>query len=762
MRLAVLLLAACGQTEDPGGSAVSGQADVPWLEAGAPPIAAPDLGWEGLPPVDPPSRTCPPGWVEEPLPAGGHACGPWPGGARLDCADPTTAQRPGTEACAALGSPCPTGAWPDDAGAPGTWYVAVGGAGDGSSGNPFGALADAVAAAADGDTVILGEGTFQAGIVLTRDLTLRGLCASRTTLTWSGGNADGAVVGVDGATVSVSDLRIADSVAAGLTANAATVTLAGVAIEAVGRLGIEAADSALTLDDVRIHGVLPHVDDTLGRGLSLSGGALVVDGLTVDACRQAGVWIEGDTPVTDLRDLVVYDIEPQASDGNRGVGLRTAGDGGDVSVAQMVVEDVHDYAIGGSGSGALHLEDVWVEGILTADDGASFGAVGTQGTGDFFAAGVTVTGVPSTGIKLVPILGSPGGSMYVEDVVVRGVTPDWAQFEGQCFGIVGGNTDSVEIVRAQIDDVSGFGILVDTTTATITDVDVRHARIGLYAGVEGVVRVQDLVAVDNTEAQVLASTVDLELADAYVAAPGAIGATGVFAENPSTIRMVRSLVEDTSIVAFGNPWGVASTLEDVILRDTHGALGSGLGLAVSTTGPASLTRVAVENAEGGAVEVRNGPVTLTDVSIAGVASSATDGQGGFGIFADGADVALERASVTDAAVVGFGCNDCTLIASDLLVSGIAPADCASGGCPKSTAATGLFLGASADGQLDRVVLEGCGVGLQVRGEALASELVLRRNDVGVDAVPGSLDAEHVLFDRNGVDEATTAGPLPGF
>ncbi|MCA9556497.1 MAG: hypothetical protein KC933_41115, partial [Myxococcales bacterium] len=107
-------------------------------------------------PPAPPSRACPEGWGSREL-EDAVFCAP-PHEARAACGEGER-QPVGGEACASV-STCAAGPWPDAEGGERGWYVrggAVGG--DGTPLDPYGTLAEAVAAARDGDQILLGAGT---------------------------------------------------------------------------------------------------------------------------------------------------------------------------------------------------------------------------------------------------------------------------------------------------------------------------------------------------------------------------------------------------------------------------------------------------------------------------------------------------------------------------------------------------------------------------------------------------------------------------
>lgn len=750
-------------------------ADLTWLATGEPAIAAPEIAWldAGTPTVAPPSRTCPEGWVEDALEDGGHACYPWPTGARAEC-DAGEAHLPGTDTCAPIGASCPDG-WPDDVSDDGTWFVATDGSGDGTRAAPFGTIAEALAAAAAGDTIQLGAGSFDGQIAVTSDVTLRGLCPSMTTLTWGApDDEDGGVVTVDAAALTLRDLSIADSQTAGVVATDATLSLTGVVVSGVVSEGISARDSSVTLDDVLVDSVGPRPSDLTGGDPVFATGetTIVATGLTLSRSHRAGLWVENGATV-DLSDLVVFGMEPQASDNGRGVAMRISGASGANVVRRAVVQGGHDYAFGGLG-GDLTIEDAWISDV-GGDllDGAGAGAVLYQGTGTFRGAGITVIDSVQYAVRGSGLDGAAIGPFYVEDIVARGIVRD----EGSTYG--GGGVCIVEspdaqVSRVLVEDSDGDSLIIEEgTVATINDVRVRRSGLlgGYGAGLNvnaSDVTLERAVIEDELFTGIIANGGSVDATDVYISGGGltadepAYGA-GVVAWGGAAVTLRSTVIEDVWFVGLDIEEASSLSAYDTILSNVQPttALPYGIGVNTYEVADVTLERVVLDGAYGsGLTGVDDTTFTLTDVRVSNIQSLVETGQYGVGLDNANGVTTLTRVAFTDVQGAGVYITGGEATLQDVLVSGVLPQSCLATLCPDNTEATGIFLGADADVSLAGVLVEDATVGLQVVGTATLANGVLRTNTVGIDDVNGDLTITSVTFDTNGADSATEAQPAP--
>lgn len=755
------------ETETPG---TDDPAAIDWLAAGEPAVAPPNIPWlaDGAPPIALPSRACPAGWTETPLDRGGHYCNPWPSGARAEC-EPLQMHVPGTAECVDVGAECPAGAWPADLVDADTVFVAAGANGVGTRASPFGSLADAVEAASPGDTIAIGAGTFEAGVTIDVDVTLRGLCPGETTLTrTAGANDSTGVVVVDGGSVTIRDLRLGDSAAIGVLATDATVALDGVVIDAASNHGVSATDSEVSLTDVLIANIASAQDLTHGDGVFATGGSLVADRLGVTNSHRAGIWGEGDLDM-EVQDFVVWGMRPEAVDDSRGVALRHSGSG-TAEVRRVSVDTVFSYAVGATSTGDLLVEDAYIRDIAESQDsGLAFGAIGSQGTGALTVRGATTILVPYTAIR--NSYDAPVGPLVAEDIVAL-VTyrPSKSTFGG--LGMVITRTPDATISRVYIEGGDADGIDIEYSTATLSDITVDGGGLlgGAGAGIniqldsDVVVTRAQVFGAPNTGVHVSGATADLS--DLYVNPEGAseVGFGAQFVDGADvTARAV--LIENAMSLAI-NVDLASARIEDAVLRHTVPSDLLPYGIPINTyaggaTGVSlSLYRVLIEDGYGSGVTGDTYDLVAEDVRITGIKSLEGTGQHGFGIDAASGSMSLTRVVIGDVAHAGVfhGYGDLSL--TDVSISGVAQQACVAASCADDDAASGVFVGGDT-ATLERVLVEGAvGVGVHLQGTGVLTDVVIRDNGVGIDAVNGTVEKTRVTLEGNGVDEADAATTTP--
>lgn len=769
-----------GQPTDGGAPDEGEEAEIPWLTTGYPTVAAPEIPWlsAGRPEVAPPARVCADGWSEVALDGGGHMCSPWPSGAREECDDPAEVHLPGTEGCAPVGSDCPTGTWPADVSDEGTLFVAPGGTGDGSRTDPIGSVEEAMQRAEAGDVVMLSAGTWEGQVSITTDVTLRGACPEQTTLTWNAAtDPDFGVVSVRDADVVITDLTIADSLAMGVEADSATVRLEGVVVRGVGNHGIGVSDSALSLDGVKVSAVSPRSGDDINGDPIYATGASTISGsgIELSTSHRVGLWIEG-TSSFELSDLVVFGMSPQASDNTRGAALRFSSTDAEGIIRRVVVEGGSDYGIGTTGSGSMTIEDAWLSGIADSyATGGAFGGIGTQGPGSFTCAGIVAIDVPYAGVRVLTNDGTNTGPFSCEDVVVQQARRATASSFGGV-GVVLVRTDSARLERVLIEDSEGDGVDVEYGEATtLTDITTR--RTGLLGGSGAGVTVQ-LAAIATLERAILEDapmfglTVDdsvLSASDIYVSAAGTDleeGLGGGVAVYDATLSLSRTLLEDVQGLVFNSEGPTDILAEDLLIREVSLHPGYGWAVPINTwndSGEATkmtLRRTEISGGEGSAITLNDVEFVGEDLSISGVRSMSPTGRMGFGLDATTGNVTLTRSVIRDVQSAGLWLGG-TATLTDVLVQGVSQQDCVVDLCPDATAATGVYVNSGASATLTRVLIEEAeGVGLQVGGTGTASDVLVRNNGIGIDAVTGTLSRTRVSAEGNGDNEAAEAQTTP--
>lgn len=290
-----------------------------------------------------PTVACPDGWAVE---AAGDATFCRPPTLPFDC--PDGAYPGGVAECVPFDVPCgePT---EEELGrrAPGfdgrVWWVApdgTGGAGgDGTRGAPFATVAEATAAATDGDIVVVAPGLYLERVVVDRRLAVLG-CLGDDDSGETGPRVEIAAPTASNTNGAV-ELR-ADALVDGLRVSGESV---GVWVECPAEAPC---------------------DVTLRR-------------MDVDAARRVGVRIAGAGAAVRAEAIWVHDIRGSASDGSFGRGVQV-NDGARLELLDATVQRVREVGLLAIGDGSeLLATDVRVDGVLTGDDGT--GSTGAEAFG---------------------------------------------------------------------------------------------------------------------------------------------------------------------------------------------------------------------------------------------------------------------------------------------------------------------------------------------------------------------------------------------
>ncbi len=362
--LALLLLAACG---DDARSDADGGTDDDAATPAAPAEAA-------LPMMTP----CPEGWRE--VSAGSATvCEPWPEGGRTRCPS-TEALLPG--GCAPLPE-CPAGDFAEGVSTLGTdvRFVLDGSSGDGSEGNPYGTIAQALAGATPNTVIALGKGNYIERVGLPAGVALVGACARETFLRSDEAAVTGrdAVLATNGADVTVRGLTVQSGTLAGVRV-VRSATLEDVVIEGTQTAGL-IADPGSTIDGTRVV-----VRGTRVAGPFAVGAALGMDA-TVTLSRASftenvGAGISALGATVSLEDTVIADNGyDQPFDALLGRGIEAL-DGTQLTGRRCVIEDARSRALFVEGAGTVvrFERSLFRNTALGDEDGEGRGWVGFEDT----------------------------------------------------------------------------------------------------------------------------------------------------------------------------------------------------------------------------------------------------------------------------------------------------------------------------------------------------------------------------------------------
>jgi hypothetical protein len=185
----------------------------------------------------------------------------------------------GDAACSIPGGECPAGDFSETLPPGPRWYVREGASGSGTMADPFGSIQAALGAAAAGDVVVVGKGTYAGPITIDEDVAVVGACAQTRVV-----STIDVLAAASLSSLEVTAGTIGIRIAAGATATLRDVVVSG------GNTGIQAAGS---LRGGRV--VLE-----AGSGIDVSGDA-ELDRAIVRGATGIGVFATGTARFTNLR-----------------------------------------------------------------------------------------------------------------------------------------------------------------------------------------------------------------------------------------------------------------------------------------------------------------------------------------------------------------------------------------------------------------------------------------------------------------------------
>ncbi|MCC7542562.1 MAG: hypothetical protein IT379_40480, partial [Deltaproteobacteria bacterium] len=697
--------------------------------------------------------TCPAGWVvgapdvDPDVPA---PCEPWPSEGPTPCAA-GEAHFPGRSGCEPLGSACPTaGSWATDLPASGATivYVRPGATGGtGTSGAPFGTLAEALAAASDGDVVALAAGTYPRA-TLTRAVTLWGACARDVVVETS--TASTAAIEALAPGVVLRNLALRGGQAALRITEPGSVEVHGIEVGG--------AENAVLVDGGTLRGDRLLAHETLGAISGQRNAILARRGATMPS-------------TVELTDVVAQDLSSRGvtADGSgtvvtlaRASVARSAADGlyvsngGNLAVTNAVVEHAAHMAIGCTGTGST----VAVDGSLLRDVDARAGGDGGYGLLVLNGCSATVTRTfvvraRQTGV----VLGDGATRLSVDGLVVTDTQP--RARDGIAWGIEL-RAGSASLGRVVVARASDRGITVSTSDAVdLADVVVHDVAPSPTGGGTGI----RLEAGDPTLERVrimratgiglwLRQATQLTGTDLRVGAtePGDEPGFGIVAEggaHATLVRVVLGANREAGAIVRVDPEGSVGglDLQAVVVRPMSSAT-LDVPALVSTGGSIVAQDLVVAGSTGSAIIARGAGASVSATrAVIGETRSRGDFSGYALLVTDGAEARLDEATLVrnGTEVVRVRDEGSSLSATNLIVA-------TDGAMPS---ARGIVVsGAAAD--LARVRLDGpfaLALDVQDRATCTADDLQVRGAEVAVQARDGAT----LTVRRALVESATVLG-----
>lgn len=457
-------------------------------------------------------------------------------------------------------------------------------------------------------------------------------------------------------------------------------TVTGGLIQGAGTFGVEAAraGSRVLLRGTSVVETWRGAGD-LGVGLAAFSGAwLRAEGVELLASANVGAVVQHATlELSDVR-IAGTGVDP----GSVAVGGVEALEGGVLLADGLRVESGHAVGVlaGGAGASVTLTDPLLLGGLGSPEDNpdANLGISLVQGA-TLAVEGGRVEGWLGAGLSV-----GPGTQAELSDTVLVANGRPRAIGIGGALGVLDGGSAVLRGVR--VEDSIGAGVVVSSSAAMSTlvleDVSVAGTRagsgsersVGVVLDGAATLEADGLELADNAWAslvvqgpQAQATLRDAVIRDGRASPSGAAG-YGAVAAAGGTIALVRVRLDGLREAA-ALSWGEGSTLQadDLVVsslqRGTDG--GTGVGVAASSGGVATLTGLSASELpgpalvayDGGRIEARDadiracefagvavyrgGGVELIDSVLADSSRSPRDG-GGVGVFADGTEGAEVR------------------------------------------------------------------------------------------------------------------------
>ncbi len=593
--------------------------------------AAADTGRDGAPPLDampvevvpdppmpaalPVLTPCPDGWSEVDV-AGVTTCEPWTRADGPGCA--AGEARFVGESCAPLGHACPSDGVPTDLPAGPVIHVSAGATmGDGSLGAPFGTIAEATAAAVDGDVIAVHSGTYTEAVDLsTPGVTLIGACTAETIIDAPDGPVSSAAVLMT-ADVSVSRITVRGG-RPGLRAQGATGTVSDVWVESSFMGVVVTGAGALVANGLVVRDIAPGT--SFGYGFFVNAGATleVHRGLFEDL--HAFGLAMSDSGSSALFEDVAFRDTNAAPDGTLGTALAVQGEAV-LTIRRSVVEGAISAGILAQLDAEATIEDVLVRDIVhgtSPDDGFGIAAV-TRGIAHGSRVRVhaaTSTGLAATGFS---------SEISAEDVVVHDMRPSGGEGGGGAGAFYDtGASGVVERILVHRGVGASIGFLGTDLDVVIRDATCLDTQVDAAVGVSGVgfdVRMQ------------AHATIERALVNGAVAAGLVVSSEGALLD--------------------------ASDLQVQGVRPTPASDTLGRGASIQLGAELDCARCAFHDAVEAGVLIHSSIARFSDLRVEDIASSNTSGAG-MGVVVvvgDAGNTTIERFLVRRGAVAGVQIAD---------------------------------------------------------------------------------------------------------
>ncbi len=540
--------------------------------------------------------------------------------------DPTQGMMPelwGT-GCVRIGDECPTGTFPTiPTSVTGNriYVLASATAGNGTDASPFATIGEAVTAATAGDVIVVGAGTYDERIQVTKALTLWGACVEQVHLTTTTGTDEQSVVSVE-APLTLKNVQISGT-SMGVhqvnTGSADALDMTGVYVHHASRRAVLIQEGHAAIRDSLVFGTRPAVDDNYARGI------------------QSG-WDFSGPP--------------------RGL-----------SIERVVVEHVTTAVIVFGDGADLNATDVLARNARAESDrsyGPCFAA--------YYSGVLNATRVQAELCEGITVAVQTGSQVTFEDALIANTRPaTQGNMEGVGRGLEAGGASVTTLRRTLIRDIvyQGLAAFVADTEVHLEDVVVRRIHpvnndggtsLAAYQG--GSLFVTRVVVGEGAEDAVMVeesshlSGEDLVVRNQILNPENTGTGAGIRLRGDATASLQRVLVDRNAGRGIElKDGGNTLELNDAVIRDTQPRSDGdrGVGLEVFEGGDVTLRGVVVQRSHTGGVILWDSRLEATDLVIRDTRARASDHELGAGLVGvAGSTIRVQRGTIEGNHFAGVG------------------------------------------------------------------------------------------------------------
>ncbi len=617
-----------------------------------------------------------------------------PPSAPTDCPADQRAQL-GETVCVPIGSACPSGDFPEPpANTDGTVrYVRQGSTnGNGTQAAPYASIAQAISAAAAGDVILIGPGTYVDLLQIDKPLTLIGACVAKTRLKVPQGNGDldTAAIHIQEASVTLKNLALMGQ-QNGLTikGESAVVTASGLLIEDASGSGIRISSGVLRLSGSRIANSISSYAGGTGQGITaLDGATLTISDSVLEGNRDAAISLRGqrgDIPSSATLNNVLLRNTHKGAASYSGFGLALY-DGAQARLSAVWLDRNHGAGILATAATPgllpyLELTDVAVTDTQPNESDEYGRGLHADGGANISAQRLLLSGNHEIGLYLSDV----GSSLDATDLWIVDSLPSPNGDLSSALWLQSGAQATIK--RGVIDRAGGVGVFATSvasstaTQLTFSDLVVRNTLENSNGRPDSGIQLQAGATLSLTRALLignrdsgllclgseqsgptLAQLTDVTVRDTWSADYSSNG-RGIWVQQGARVELSRGLIANNRMAGLyvfdeydDMPIHEPSTLiaSDVVVCDTAPNPGGkgGHGLNIENGGTVELSRVRFEsNTELGILLSNTGValasmLTAEDLSVLDTQANA-EGDYGRGLEVQDGSVASVTRSVFD-------------------------------------------------------------------------------------------------------------------